>query len=73
MFSTIERVISALLPKVGIDTVRRSKALPPVTVGPIEVGVSVKDLLDRHDRATSDEDRIFYRTLIERLSQNTQP
>jgi hypothetical protein len=74
LFSTIERVIGALLPKVGIETVRRFKApaglTPPTTIEP---GMTVKDILDRHDASSSAEEKAFYKNLIERFSQGPPP
>ncbi len=58
LFTTIERIIAALLPKVGVETVRRAAPPPPPQ------SLDVKDLLERRDRANQPERR-FYERLIE--------
>lgn len=65
LFNTIERVIAALLPKVGLESVRRARATP----GAIDVptgDLTLKELLDRHAEAQG-PDKDLYRSLIEKL------
>jgi hypothetical protein len=62
LFNTIERVISAILPKVGIDTVARQR--PPPSK-PIEFS----ELAALYDSAKSKEDREFFRALIEQATK----
>jgi hypothetical protein len=67
LFSTIERIIAAILPKVGLETVRRADAIhraQPVLQG----DVSLKDLADRHDKATEPADKDFYKRMIDQLA-----
>lgn len=63
LFSTIERVITAILPKVGLDSVQR--------VGkqgvPRAAALDVRDLADRYDKAQGPA-KDFYKTLIEHAS-----
>lgn len=59
LFRTLERVMEALLPKVGLDTVQRAKA-------PTQP-VDVNDLADRMDKATGPEKEL-YKALIAQLT-----
>ncbi len=62
LFSAIERISEALLPKVGIETVRRRDARPdgtPPTLPPLE------RLLDRLAVAKSEEEKTLLKELIE--------
>jgi hypothetical protein len=65
LFSTIERIVQAILPKVGIETMKRKPAQPSVTFSLEDI--SLKDLLDYYNKASSDKDRDLYHSLIERL------
>jgi hypothetical protein len=58
LFRAIERVIEAILPKVGIETVKRAGPLP------VTASVSLSDLLNRLSAATSDEEKALLRELI---------
>jgi len=68
LFNTIERIVGAILPKVGIETMRREKESPtrPSTVVDTR-GAGLKELLDRLDAATSEEDKKLYRSIVERM------
>jgi hypothetical protein len=64
LFSTIERVSEALLPKIGINTVQKEKAgTQPV---------NINDLAERMDKAKG-ADKEFYRALLARLSGTRTP
>lgn len=68
LFSAIERVIHAILPKVGLDSVQRSRPAPPVMA--IGAGdTSLAQLLDRYQNATTDEDRKLYKSLIDKVRE----
>jgi hypothetical protein len=65
LFNTIERVVAAILPKVGISSVRQDTTPKPaldVTSG----GLTLKDLLEKYDGA-ADADKAMYKALIEKL------
>ena len=72
LFSTIERVIAAILPKVGLDTVRRAEFAPRAQLS-LQGDVSLKDLTDRHDKATDPADKDFYKRVIDQLSGAQAP
>lgn len=67
LFNTVERVMSAILPKVGIATVAqrqpRNAPSPDIEAG----GLTLKDLLDRY-QTSQGADRDLYRGLIEKFS-----
>ena len=66
LFQTIERVIAAVLPRVGLDSVRRhDNARPPLD---IPVGnLTLEQLIDKYEKATSPDDKSLYKGLINRL------
>lgn len=67
LFNTIERVMNAILPKVGITTVAQRQ---PRTAQPPDIeagGLTLKDLLDGY-QASQGADRDLYRGLIEKFS-----
>jgi len=67
LFNTIERVVAAILPRVGLESVQH--AAPPPTRPPLDVqagGLTLKELMTRMDGAR-DEDKALYRSLIEKL------
>lgn len=65
LFSAIERITAAILPRVGPETVRRATRS---TSGTMSVsGVSLQDLLNRYQSAQTDEEKKLYLGLIERL------
>lgn len=68
LFNTIERTVGAILPKVGIDTIRRRRSAP--VKPPLDVasgGLTLKELVDRFEKAEKEADRQLYQTLIEKL------
>jgi hypothetical protein len=65
LFGAVERISAAILPKVGITTVRQ-EAPRPLTTPTIE-DVSLKDLLARYQGATSDEEKKLYAGLIQKI------
>jgi hypothetical protein len=68
LFNTIERVVGAILPKVGIETVRRAKDSPSRPVASVDTaGAGLKEMLDRLDAATTDDDKKLYRSIVERM------
>jgi hypothetical protein len=67
LFSTLERLAAAILPKVGLETARREiPARPPAA--PVAIhDVSMASLLDRYDRATDPGEKALFKTLLERI------
>ena len=64
LFTAIERVSAAILPKVGIDTVQKAK--------PVIDSVDLNDLAERMDKAQG-ADKEMYRALIARLTGTRTP
>jgi hypothetical protein len=62
LFRAVERVVEAILPKVGIESVRRA----PI---PVAASVSLDDLLERLANAQTEEERALLRSLIEKLRE----
>lgn len=60
LFTTIEKVSAALLPKVGLETLQKAQPVPIQSV-------SLDTLLDRLEGAKTDEERKTITALIERL------
>jgi len=70
LFNTVERVMSAILPKVGITTVAQRQ---PRAAQPLDIeagGLTLKDLLDGY-QASQGADRDLYRALIEKFSSKS--
>jgi hypothetical protein len=66
LFSAVERVVAAILPKVSLDTVKKDSvaARPPLELPP--GGATLTDLMDRMEKAAP-EDKDLYRSLIAKL------
>lgn len=64
LFNTIERIIAAVLPKVGLDSVQRADQQGKPRVAP---PLDLKDLADRYDKSDG-QSKDFYKTLIEHAS-----
>jgi uncharacterized membrane protein YhaH (DUF805 family) len=73
LFSAIERVVSALLPKVALETVRRAAPPVPALQRLLPVDLSLKDLLERYERAQEGQDKELYKTLIEQFFRVQRP
>jgi hypothetical protein len=58
LYSTIERIIAALLPKAGLPTIARARPATPI--------LDARDLADRYERATG-PDKDFYKALLEQI------
>jgi hypothetical protein len=67
LFAAIERISAAILPKIGLDSVKQEK--PRIPPPPTIEDVSLKDLLDRHERAITDDDKKLYAGLIQKIQQ----
>lgn len=68
LFQAIERVIAAILPRVGLDSVQRARG----TRSSIDVPVgnlTLEDLVDRFSKATNEQDKVLYRGLIDKLAE----
>lgn len=66
LFTTIERIIAAILPKVGLDSVKRQ---PLKTSGPTVSGTSIKELVDLLEKAKSDSAKESIKALIDKVKQ----
>lgn len=75
LFSAIERIVAAILPKVGLETVKKDQVAAPqqAPVGLPAGGMTLKELIDRMDSATTPEEKELYKMLIERLSAHLPP
>jgi hypothetical protein len=67
LFATLERVAAAILPKVGVETIRRAES-PKTPALSVSLGdESLKGLLERYEKTTGKEERKLYQGLIERI------
>jgi hypothetical protein len=74
LFSAVERVVAAILPRVGLDTLKRDTVAAPRPPADFPAGgMTLKDLIDRMDRAQNPDEKDLYKTLIEKLSARLQP
>ena len=62
LFSAIERIIAAILPRVGLESVRR-RAEPEAT----PAMPSVTELLDRYAKAGTDQEKAIIKELLDRV------
>jgi hypothetical protein len=62
LFKTIERISAALLPKVGIESMRRAPA-------PQIAGTSLPSLIDQLEKAQSPEAKAAIQSLIDKVRQ----
>lgn len=69
LFSTIERVINAILPKVGLDTVQRRPAAPVASIATGDL--TLAQLLHRHKDANTDDEKALHKSLIDKLRERT--
>lgn len=69
LFNTIERVTAAILPKVGVETIQTAAARRSTALSVSLEGVSLKDLLDRHSKTTTPEERKLIEGLIEKVKE----
>lgn len=67
LFTTLERVIQAILPKIGVESVRRAGAPVAAAVSYSVEGLSLKDVMDKYDTAKTPEDKALYKSLIDKL------
>jgi len=63
LFRAMERIVEAILPKVGIETVRKAAPVP------VAAPVSLDDLLERLSRAETEEEKALLRSLIEKVRE----
>jgi hypothetical protein len=66
LFTTGERMIAAFFPKADVELGHRAPP-PPVPAVSLLEGLTLRDLLDRRDKAETEPDRQFYEDLIARL------
>jgi hypothetical protein len=68
LFNAVERVVAAILPKVGLETLKKDAVAAPRS--PLDLptgGVTLKELMDRIDNAKTPDDKELYRTLVAKL------
>jgi hypothetical protein len=64
LFNTVERIVAAMLPKVGLESVQRaSRAGSKPPSPPPDTGLTLKELLERMEKA-DDKDKELYRSLV---------
>ena len=68
LFQAIERVIAAILPRVGLDSVQRARPARGSVDVPVG-GLTLEDLVDRFAAATTPEEKTLYRGLIDKLAE----
>jgi hypothetical protein len=68
LFNTIERVINAILPKVGLQSVRTAVPVAKPLFDTSASGLTLKELLERFEKAQG-EDKELYKSLIEKLRE----
>lgn len=66
LFNSIERLIAAILPKVGLESVRRHGTSPGSPLDGRAGDLTLKDLVDRYEASTDDQ-KALYKSLIEKL------
>lgn len=67
LFNTVERIVSAILPKVSLESVQKGPATSPKpAIAFPEAGMTLKDLIERMDKAQGN-DKELYRSLITKL------
>ena len=66
LFNAVERVTAAILPKVGLDTLKKdaAPAHPPLELA--TGGLTLKELMDRMENAKP-EDKEMYKSLLAKL------
>ena len=67
LFNAIERIVAAVLPRVGLETLKKESASGPSP--PLDLptgGMTLKDLMDRMERANPD-DKELYKSLLAKL------
>jgi hypothetical protein len=67
LFNAIERVVAAVLPRVGLETLKKEAAAP--APAPLELptaGMTLKDLMERMENAKP-EDKELYKSLLIKL------
>jgi len=69
LFSAVERISAAILPRVGVGSVLQERPSKSSGVPPSIDDVSLKDLLDRYKSAATDDDRKLYASLIQKIQQ----
>jgi hypothetical protein len=68
LFNAVERVVAAILPKVGLETLKKDAVVAPRS--PLDLptgGMTLKELMDRMDNAKTPEDKELYKTLVAKL------
>jgi hypothetical protein len=65
LFSAIERISAAILPKVGLDTVQRDKGGAAVT--PVDAGALLPQLIEQYKNAATDAEKQMIAALIQKI------
>jgi len=66
LFNAVERIVAAILPRVGLDTLKKESV---AARAPLELptgGMTLKDLMDRMEKANP-EDKELYKSLVAKL------
>ena len=66
LFNAIERVVGALLPKIGIQSIKQGTTAVKPPLDLTSGGLTLKELLERYAQA-ADPDKAMYKGLIEKL------
>jgi len=65
LFNAIERVVAAVLPRVGIESMKRESAAPaPVPLDLPTGGMTLKDLMDRMENAKPEDKELYKRCWV---------
>ena len=67
LFSAIERIIQAILPKVGLESVQKAGSRSTTSVSYSVEDLSLKDLMNQYNNAKAPEDKALYKSLIDKL------
>ena len=68
LFNAIERVVGALLPKIGIQSIKQGTTAVKAPLDLTSGGLTLKELLDKYAQA-QDQDKAMYKGLIEKLKE----
>ncbi len=68
LFSAIERITGALLPKISAESIQKQKSAMPKSHLTLN-DISVNDLLQKYASASTDEEKTMIATLLERLGK----
>jgi hypothetical protein len=67
LFNAVERVVNALLPKVGLETLKRDQVAPRPPLDLSTGGLTLEDLINKMEQAQQPDVKAFYQSLITKL------